>query len=210
MYNKTSILDDVFLCFSNPENMENGALDIIPHDLYMDMLVTYRKRVNMKNHTVTFPCFSMDFADEDSEKNLFEIAKKNTGRMFKPVLYSLEEVVENIPQVSGTRNLLADDSEDYDGHGIFVLTNDDGRFGAVWIMYENVMKDVADKIGRNFYILPSSVHELILLTDYGCSSAEELKNMVVDINKTVVDTTDKLSDSIYYYNSLTYTITKVA
>ena len=52
-----------------------------------------------------------------------------------------------------------------------------------------------------FYILPSSVHEVILLEDTGAGAAPELKKMVLEVNRTQVAPEEVLSDSLYYYDS---------
>ncbi|MBQ7925064.1 MAG: hypothetical protein IJ335_02090, partial [Lachnospiraceae bacterium] len=64
--------------------------------------------------------------------------------------------------------------------------------------------DFWDKLGMawkgKFYILPSSVHEVILLKDDGEESPSKLQEMVREINQCEVDPTEVLSDSIYHYD----------
>ena len=55
-------------------------------------------------------------------------------------------------------------------------------------------------IGENFYILPSSIHEVIIIAESQSPSKDDLQDMVRDINETQVDAEELLSDTIYYYN----------
>lgn len=62
-----------------------------------------------------------------------------------------------------------------------------------------VIKLLGDMDG-DYYILPSSIHEIILCPADG-KKAEELKRMVYGINRLVVREEEVLSDSVYYYHA---------
>ena len=85
--------------------------------------------------------------------------------------------------------------------GIYVLTNASGIDGAGAILSENAMKSAREMIGEDFFILPSSRHEVLLAPRSMEMSVGELTNMVPDVNRAVVDAKDFLSDHIYRYNS---------
>lgn len=57
------------------------------------------------------------------------------------------------------------------------------------------------KLGNNYYILPSSKHELLIVLDDGSKSVKELREMVQYVNEKVVSAKDLLSDKILHYNS---------
>jgi hypothetical protein len=61
------------------------------------------------------------------------------------------------------------------------------------------LKNFAENIDRNLFILPSSVHEVILLPDDAGTEKEALLDMVMEINRTQVAESEVLADSIYYY-----------
>lgn len=87
---------------------------------------------------------------------------------------------------------------------IYVLTNQLNLYGAGCILYEGLLKRTAEKLGTGFYVLPSSLHEVILIPAGRCSleSARELKQLVMTVNRDLdlVPKQDILSDSIFYYN----------
>lgn len=82
---------------------------------------------------------------------------------------------------------------------LFVLSNRQRLQGAVCMFYPGVLKQFAGRIGRNLYILPSSVHEVLLLPDQGDRNRQELLRMVTEINENCVADCEILADSIYYY-----------
>ncbi len=83
-----------------------------------------------------------------------------------------------------------------------VLTNSKRSSGAVCILYPGVLEEVAaERMGGDFYIIPSSVHEVILLPDDGRLLEENLKEMIFEVNRTKVDPEEVLSDNLYYYDA---------
>ena len=80
-----------------------------------------------------------------------------------------------------------------------VLSNTRRIDGAVCILYPGVLESLAREEGHDLYILPSSMHEVILLPDTGAPSAEELKRMVREVNDTQVAPEEVLSGNVYRY-----------
>ena len=83
---------------------------------------------------------------------------------------------------------------------MFVLGNTMKLFGAAAVLYEGLLEQIRERLGRNLFILPSSVHEVILIPDDEQQEAEELLQMVCDINATQVEPEEVLTDSVYYFS----------
>ena len=98
----------------------------------------------------------------------------------------------------GDKNLL--DGGEVKGGDMFVLTNDEGAYGSAVMFYPGVLERAREIIGCDYFVLPSSVHEVILVPDDGDKKAKDLKKMVVEANKTVVEGPDVLSDCVYRYD----------
>ena len=79
------------------------------------------------------------------------------------------------------------------------MTNKNMTWGAVNILYTDSLKQMADFLDSDLWILPSSVHEIILLKADPDTSLI-LRNMVQEINDTYVEENEVLSNNIYYYN----------
>ena len=84
---------------------------------------------------------------------------------------------------------------------MYVASVPDKVHGASVIAYEGFMDKAAERAGGDFYILPSSLHEVLIVPDTGQMSLTELENMVREVNATQVAPEDKLTDSVYHYDS---------
>ena len=117
---------------------------------------------------------------------LYKDALENCPRMLPPVLRSLSDVLD-VLQPAGEDEL-------------YLLTNDSALYGAAVILYPGMLQEAADYIGRDYFVLPSSVHEVILLPDRG-EDPRELIQIVSEINHTQVAEEEILLDAVYKYTS---------
>ena len=83
---------------------------------------------------------------------------------------------------------------------MYVLTNQNKLNGASCILYEHLLELFADRLGADLYILPSSVHEVILIPATSDTSFAELSRMVKEVNETQVSPEEILSDHVYYFS----------
>ena len=81
-----------------------------------------------------------------------------------------------------------------------VLTTESGIYGAAALLYTDQIEKMAGENERDIIILPSSVHELLLLVDDGSYDYHELSLMVRGINESVVEREDRLSSCVYLYS----------
>lgn len=98
--------------------------------------------------------------------------------------YSLNEVREREP----------------DDRGLYVITNAKRTLGAICICYPSEMERLAMRIGTGFFILPSSIHECLILPDNGQYNQAELDRMIRQINRDQLAPEEILSDHSYYYS----------
>ena len=68
------------------------------------------------------------------------------------------------------------------------------------------MQQIGDIVGGNFYVLPSSVHEVLIVPDNGTMELRDLSAMVYEVNRTEVAPQDRLSDNVQYYDTETRTL----
>lgn len=79
---------------------------------------------------------------------------------------------------------------------MFVVSNKYGMYGSGAIADTEYLKKIHKRLG-DFYILPSSIHELIIIKEQG--NIDDLKQMVIEINSTEVKPEEKLSDNVYIF-----------
>jgi hypothetical protein len=188
------------LCFHLINGEKNQELlKSIPHRKFLDLALIYR---------VEFPCElmngigSIQVKNEHaalwgvSEEELFSQAKENMERQNESMLENLEELLlrnyEEIPQ----------DSEF--NIPMYVLSNKNRNHGASQIFDENIMREAADILGEDFLILPSSVHEVILVPAVDEEDQlEQMRKTVQEVNDTQVALNAILSYHVYRYNCQT-------
>lgn len=127
---------------------------------------------------------------------LYAKAIHNTLNNDPPVMRKMEDML------FGDRgyNMLDDDYRPSDKGSMYVLTNKSGMFGAYALGCPEVLEKATRAVGESCYILPSSVHEVILLPKSMSHNVAELQDMVRQANQTVVDAPDILADDVYSYD----------
>lgn len=132
-------------------------------------------------------------------EELYGLAKENTKNLFPAKLVPIKDLLEDMMMEMQESEDVKSWMEPFDTP-MYVLTNSEKYFGACCILYEGLLEDISKKLNNNFYILPSSIHEIIVLADNDTYEKEFLRNMVCEVNMTQVDRQEVLTNSIYYYN----------
>ncbi|MCD8225425.1 MAG: DUF5688 family protein [Clostridiales bacterium] len=83
---------------------------------------------------------------------------------------------------------------------LFVATNPEKMNGAGVIAYPGFMDTAEEKMNGNFFILPSSIHEVIMVPDNGLMTYQEMEAMVGEINETQVPPEERLTNRVYHYD----------
>jgi len=131
---------------------------------------------------------------------LYQLAKENTIRKLPAAFMPMLEVIRDIANTEGLPSCFEEEGEDGDDL-MYVLTNQEKYLGAGCILYPNLLKDIADKLKSNLFILPSSIHECIIMPDSGKFTTKMLEELVTDMNEHFLHKEEVLSNKIYYYNA---------
>lgn len=165
--------------------------------------------INYNNdyRTVVNEQLMKQFNDEGHDKaEVLMTALRNASKINPPRFGDMMSSIFGAPV-----NLLDDEDYEWDNdQTMFVLTTENGLCGASALFYPGVIDKIAEIFRTGFFILPSSIHEVIILPDTGAHEAEALKKMVLEANRTVVDPKDVLSDNVWYFSYLDSEITIVA
>ena len=89
---------------------------------------------------------------------------------------------------------------------VYVATNPQKFMGASVMNYPGFMEQASEQLGGDFFILPSSVHELLFLPAGNDVDLDHLKGMVREVNDSQVEPKDRLSYQVYYYSKEEKTI----
>lgn len=91
---------------------------------------------------------------------------------------------------------------------LYIVTNPERTYGAAVVLYPGVMEEIHRKMGGDFYILPSSVHEVLVMTKDSDFTPEELSRMVREVNQNEVNPEEWLGNSVYEFLGETGTLQK--
>ena len=173
-------------------------LDDMPHVGFLDMAVcffyAYQDEV-FGEGSIPVHNSHMELWETDTAE-LLALARRNTRRLFPWECRTLEEVLDELDVMDGPSG----QEDNWIGLPLRVLSNDRRAYGAACMLYPGVLEGIAEKEGSSLYILPSSVHEAILLPDDGEIVPDELKKMVAEVNRSYVAAEEVLTDSLYYYD----------
>lgn len=170
-----------------------GLLQQVPSHPVMDLAMVYG--VYMGEYRGAFSSVFIRNEHMDmwgmSEKEIRERALENTPKLMPAEICTMGEMLSassielEIPE---------------EAIPMYVMTNRMRLNGAATMLYEDMLPDFARNIGTDLYIIPSSVHELILLPDDGRGDPQTFKDMIKEVNDTQVDREEILSYSLYRYS----------
>lgn len=172
----------------------------IPHKRYLDMAVVYYYLLNneeIENATILIYNNHLQSWGITAEE-LDRAAKENTPRLLEADLRSMADVLSELLTNKGIDSDFIEEECDVE-NVMYVLSNRTRIFGAAVILYNDVLKEFSEKVKQDLYILPSSVHEVILIPKVSGVSAEMLLEMVKEVNATQVEDIEVLSDNVYCY-----------
>lgn len=180
-------------------DLNRELLSEVPNVPFCDLSVVFYVLLDSRQEQgVSFMINNRFMADwgVDTE-TLFERALHNTPRLLKGKVMPMLDIL------SGLLNGEDDGEEcplpDKESGGMYVATNGTHLNGASVFLYESLLSDFADRIGGDFYIIPSSVHELIFLPGDLDMGAEDIREMVSEVNATCLMPEEVLSDNVYRF-----------
>lgn len=142
-----------------------------------------------------------------SAEQYFGQALGNTERLFPAEVKRIEDsLAECIQKNGGTEPewLKAERKEKKEeGHVplFYVLSNRLKINGAVTLLYPGLLERLEERFGGGFYLIPSSIHELLLLAESEETEVKELNQMVCEVNESHVIPEEVLADHVYYYSN---------
>ncbi len=186
-------------------------LEKVPHIKYLDLAITFHCLVRDDEDGIGTIRITNEHMKlwNISLSNLYELSKENTNRIFYPVIKSMDEVILGILKEHSTegndnrvieRDFEIEIRDDSNDNKMYILSNRKGINGAACLLYDNVLMNFSKQIHSDFYILPSSIHEVILVPVHKTVSKEALEEMVRDVNRTQVARDEILSDHVYIYS----------
>lgn len=174
-------------------------LSQIPHYRFLDLAIVFNcllesgptgtATILIHNHHLPYWNITRD--------DLYALAVQNTPKLMH---YDLRNMTAVLRELFSEEPDFPSDTFSDSICPMYVLSNRQKLNGSVCILYDNLLRDFANRLGCDFYILPSSVHEVLLVPANGHTSCQELSVMVRDVNSSQLSREEILSDHVYYYS----------
>lgn len=174
----------------------SDKLKDVPHQMMEDMAVVYRFQVGevssgQASILITNQMLELyGITQEQLHQDALEMSQRN-----EPV--SIKNMDEIIYEMSDGFMGSIENPES----ALWVATNESRFNGASVIAYPDFMERAAQQLDGGFYLLPSSIHETLLISDAFGMKAKELKEMVTQINAAEIRPEEKLTDNAYHYDA---------
>lgn len=192
---EASAKENIILRMINYEKNKELLKDAIYYK-FNDLAVTLRWEVNIAGEEGDFLVTKKMGAPWNlKQKELFNIARENTFKKYKPVIRRLNDVLSDL-MLGTSEGSLCDDNP------ALYISNCGGAFGAVAMLNSETLEEVAKIFDSDYYIIPSSVNEIIAVPVFAVDDTEQVKWLIKRVNQETVSKTDFLSDSLYFYHSL--------
>lgn len=136
-----------------------------------------------------------------SVDEIYEHALKNTPIRMPYRFRNIEEVLEQLMREDSFSQCMNPPEFGKENFSLWVLGNEKQMFGAGAILYDGLMREISERMGADeIVILPSSVHECLLLPMTEEVEVSYLRNMVHEVNATKLAPEERLSENVYLYS----------
>lgn len=176
-------------------------LQDVPHYRFLDLALIFNCLVESSasgNATILIHEHHLSYWDITRD-DLYALAQQNTPKLLSYELRNMTDVLKEL----FSDEELAGDMPAFDipsGDFMYVLTNRYKLNGSGCILYPNLLHDFAKRLDSDLFILPSSIHEVLIIPAKSHSSPDELSDMVKDVNSSQLSREEILSDHIYYFS----------
>lgn len=182
----SAVADRIIFRLEGPAG-ESRAPEKMPGRKKNGLTITYYILITeMAEGRITVPVSFRHLCDWGiGEEELYFWAMFNTPRFYPPTLRPIEHYLQGEEEFSSN---------------MFILSNENGFYGAGCIFYPGILAQAAEVLRDDVWILPSSIHETILIPAGMSDDRDLLSAMVRDINKNYVALDEVLSDEVFFYD----------
>lgn len=191
----------VFQLINTEQN--RSFLEQVPHREFQDLSIIYKLVINADAESIQSIKVTNSLAERlgMNEEQLFKYAAENTRRILPPRIRNMNDVMKEMFLSDGMPEEIAEMMirEVPPEQTLWIISNNRGIDGAVSMLYENELHELAENLESDLYILPSSVHE-VLAVSTELTEPEELAQMVAEVNMQEVALEERLSNQVYHYD----------
>lgn len=195
--------DKIIMVAVNAEKNKELLADV-PYQLKEDLALIYKVKLETNNEEMATVTIHNNLLKTwgATKEEIHELAMKNTRELLPVTIQSIDEVMRELFARDGMPKEIAEAmfTEMPADQQMYVISNKPKVNGAASIFYEDELAKLAEKLGTDLYILPSSVHECIAISEK-MSTPDLLVHMVQEVNGTQVAADEQLSDHVYRFDA---------
>lgn len=197
---KSKVLFRIINMNSNREYLKNSVY--VP---FLDFAICFYLVVGTGDETGTIHLSKEIFdAWGVTVEEVYQQAMKNTPILLPYQNKNIVDILSHMMDEDSFSQFMNPPEFDKKNLCMWVLSNEKQMFGAGTILYDGLMAEISERMGaEEIVILPSSVHECILIPLSDDMDTYYLKSMVHEVNVTYVESEDCLSENVYLYSRAT-------
>ncbi len=177
--------------------MNEELLRDVPHEKFLDLAKIYYYEIKDNRFPSAFCTIRNSDIEswEISAEELSKIADINMLSCEPPRIYTMREMVDMLADGTEAAREVPDPAVP-----MYILTSESRCFGSSAMLYDNVFCEFEGLMEGDLFVLPSSVHEVIVTPAAGGFTGFELERMVTEINNECVPDLEVLSNRVYFYD----------
>lgn len=189
----------VFRVINTEKNAQ--ALNNVPFINLLDLSIVFYVLLNVNNSGAA----SIQIQNEHlkvwqvNQEELYNTAIENVKRLLPAQFFSMHHAISEMLEENAEQQNFLGQSDELEQDSMYILTNSLHSFGAACLFYPHLLEMIGDLLMEDYFVLPSSIHEVIIVPKSKGMPAEEMDAIIVEINDTQVEPEEVLSDHVYFY-----------
>lgn len=205
--------EKLFMRVSSAEKNEE-LLQHVPHELKEDLAITFHLAVDLDEEGVASTMITNNIMEQYgiTKEQLYQDALVNSPKVLPATVENMDKLLRRMmlddmkASGMGAEELKAMEEEmdlmiSANQNPMTVVTNERTVNGASALFYPGMLDQIGESMKGDYFILPSSINEVIVVPDDGSLDPRELKEMVNEINHTQVAPEERLTDEVYHYDT---------
>lgn len=180
-----------------------GKLQTCPYIKKLDLALTFRVLVEEGDTQIGTVLVNHEMMKSwgTTEEELFELAIQNMRQLWHAVLSPVQEMAREMMDESMSKeyDLFLEENAAAQEMPLYVLTNEIRLNGASVIFYTDALRQFANSVAGDVFVLPSSIHEVLLIPVMEGMSAWDMRQVVEEVNHQLVSEEEVLSKHVYRY-----------
>lgn len=167
-------------------------LQKVPHIPYLDLAIVFvcsAGDLDKEYATILIHNHHLDYWNIDL-LSLYHIAKENSPKLLPYHFENMEEYLLHHCNWNPCEDHIP----------MYLLTNQLKIHGASVILYEGLLEQISKELNSSFVVIPSSVHEVLVVPVQNKKELQTYSNMVLEVNATQLPEDEILSNHAYYYS----------